>query len=167
MPVVLPISGTRKAGVEPSKEYPGLTKLGAEEYKDKVDAAVQQLSARGSSARRTRSQVLVLLHDREPSHTATLVKQWAEQKVLKLVLLPASCPDLTPMDATFFGSVTSAWQRRCLQEQTPWPQRATLFMELLQQTSPEPHIQHWRRALDACVAEHGGHIERRLQKRGH
>lgn len=165
-PVVLPLSGTKDAGVEPSKDYSPLTKLGMEEYKDNVEPAFAELGNLHGEGVRTRGQARVLLHDRDPSHKGWVPKQWAEQKGIKVVLLPEASPDLTPLDASFFGSVHTRWRKECLEKKLGWPDRALLFKQLLEETDPDRHIQHWLRAVRACVQERGGHVERRSSRRG-
>ena len=164
-PVVLPISGTHDAGVQPSRAYPPLVQLGMEEYKDKVVRALTTLGCMQDGALLSRGHKFVLLHDRDPSHQGSVFKQWQEEVGLKVVVLPPSCPDLTPMDATFFGSVMMQWRRGYIQNKLGWLDKVQLFMELLQKTLPGLHIEHWQAAVKACVQERGGHVERRLGRR--
>lgn len=162
---MVPISGTHDAGVEPGQAYPGRAKLGMVEYRDTVVYALDKLGCMAHGKLKKKGQGFVLLHDRDPSHKGGVFKQKAQELGLKVVLLPASSPDLTPMDATFFGSVVTAWRRQCLEKKLGWPARVKLFMKLLHKEKAEPHIQHWKAAVHACVQERGGHVERRLGRR--
>lgn len=166
-PVVLPISGTHKAGMVPAQSYRPLTRLGAKEYIDTTKSALVELSGGSRAGPRTRGRPLVLLHDREPSHKAKLFCDWAAAEGLQVVLLPAHCPDLTPLDATFFGTVMVRWRKRCIEANLAWNERAALFVRLLKEQSCEAHIMHWRRALEACISELGGHVEHSVRKRVH
>lgn len=164
-PVVLPLTGTKDAGVQVSGNWAPCSKLGMKEYTARVEEALQKLSSLGGPAAGIRDCPLVLLHDRDPAHTGSVFLQWAEQEGLKVVLLPPSCPDLTPMDASFFGTVNRRWLLECHQKGVPWPQKALLFKKLLEEGDPDDHIRHWQAAVRACILERGGHVERRLGRK--
>jgi len=151
--------------MDPAQSYSPLTRLGAKEYSDTTKSALEKISGGSRGGPGTRSRPLVLLHDRDPSHKAKLFRGWAADKGLQLVLLPPHCPDLTPLDATFFGSVMLAWHKQCIEGKLAWSERVALFVRLLKQQSCEAHIKHWKRALEACISELGGHVERSVRKR--
>lgn len=117
--VVLPLTGTKDAGVQVSGDYAPCSKLGMTEYTARVGEALAKLTTLHGPATGTRDCPLVLLHDRDPAHTGSEFLEWAQQKDLKVVLLPRSCPDPTPMDATFFGTVSQRWQTQCKEEKLP------------------------------------------------
>lgn len=95
-PVVLPLTGTKDAGVPVSDEWAPRRRLGMTEYTARVKEALAELGLKDGPAAGTRGAPLVLLHDRDPAHTGSIFLQWAEQKGFKVVQLPRSCPDLTP-----------------------------------------------------------------------
>lgn len=163
--VALPLTGTKDAGVEVSGDYPAHSKLGMEEYKDRVQEALAKLTTLDGPAAGTRDCNLVLLHDRDLAHTGSVFTDYAEQRGLKVVLLPPSCPDLTPMDATFFGSVSRRWALQTYEKGLGWPGKAQHFKKLLEEEVPEDHIKHWQAAVHACIQERGGHVERRLGRK--
>lgn len=171
--VAIPITGTRRAPFTPTREFKkddGTTfdAMGGKEYSSVVKSALPQLSSPSRSrCSSMRGQVSVLLHDRDPSHTSSLVKAMAEEEGLKIVTLPSHCPDLTPHDATFLGCVKREWHRRCVEGRLPWGERAQLFLQLLQNQDPSPHILRWKRSLHACIEAEGAHIERQLQRKCH
>lgn len=148
-----------------SGRFAPFKKLGMKEYTARVRKALKTLSTLDGPAAGTRACPLVLLHDRDPAHKGGVFKRWAEKKGLKVVLLPPSCPDLTPMDASFFGTVSRRWQVQCIRQGLPWPQRALLFKQLLEEEPPGDHLRHWQAAVHACIQERGGHIERRLGRK--
>lgn len=140
--------------------------MGGEEYSDLVVAAHDLLSGPSAGGTSTEGSVAkVLVHDRDPSHRAHVTTAACERIGLKNVLLPTHCPDLTPHDATFLGCVKNAWYRKCCEQQLDWASRQRVFLSLIMEQDPNPHIERWERVLQACIDEKGGHIERRMQKR--
>jgi hypothetical protein len=151
--------------VQVSGDYEGYSKMGMNEYTARVGEALAKLTTLDGPAAGTRDCPLVLLHDRDPAHTGGDFLRWAQQEDLKVVLLPPSCPDLTPIDASFFGTVTQRWQKERIEKNLPWPERALRFKQLLEGEEPDNHIRHWQAAVHACIQERGGHVERRLGRK--
>lgn len=101
----------------------------------------------------------MLLHDRDTSHNNKLVTESAADMGLTLVTLPTHCPDLTPLDATFFGTVKEKWRDQCYRGQLTWSDRCALFLKLLKEEDVDAHLYDWKDRLDRCIAAGGGHIE--------
>jgi transposase len=53
-----------------------------------------------------------LLHDKAPSHNATIVKQFLAERKVTVIGHPPYSPDLAPTDYFLFGKVKSQWKER-------------------------------------------------------
>jgi hypothetical protein len=135
------------------------------EYASVLRQCLQRLRfpERGGPSTRACSPA-VLLHDRDPAHTSLVCRAAAKEEGVLIKLLPSSSPDLTPLDASFFGAIATKWRRQCVQQRLTWHDRAKLFWDLLHSEDPEPHLQRWVQALKACVRTGGGHIEREIRR---
>jgi hypothetical protein len=164
-PVVLPVTGTKNATVSPEGKWmkpngERYDALGATEYEWVIKRAIKRLQPphAGVSGNTRASAVKVLLHDRDSSHTNSLVKESAAEMGLTIVTMPTHCPDLTPLDATFFGTVKREWRLGCYRKHLPWSERCDLFLKLLEEQDVDAHLNGWVKRLDACIAADGGHI---------
>lgn len=148
------------------KEEKKYVKLGAQEYMEDISAAVPQLRSRDPVVRGLRSSTpIVLVHDEATPHKAQKVKDFAANfspVPIRLIELPPASPDLTPCDSCFFSAVKNEWQRRTVGRNMSWEKRVQLALRLTAQQSPDNFIKELPLRWKACVAEKGGHIERRL-----
>lgn len=150
-------------GGKKKKKY---VKLGHQEYMEYISAAVPQLRSRDPVVGGLRSSTpVVLVHDEATPHKAKKVKELAANFTpvpIRLIELPPASPDLTPCDSCFFAAVKNEWQRRTVGRGMSWEERAQLALRLTAQQSPDSFIKELPLRWKACVAEKGGHIERRL-----
>lgn len=152
---------------EPDKKY---VKMGSQEYMDSLTAAIPQLRNREPIVGGLRTATpVVVVHDEATPHTAKTVKEFAanfKPMPIRLIELPTASPDLTPCDSTFFAVVKNEWQRqtvgRGMCNSMSWEERCQLALKLTSEQSPDKFIKEIPLRWQACVAEKGGHIERRL-----
>lgn len=170
-PAVTVITGTRFAAVSPAQKYMTVKNtpykaMGGREYSNLLDASHAALSGPPSGGASTRGTLAkVLLHDRDPSHRSRAAAATCDRLGLKNVMLPTHCLDLTPHDATFLGCVKNAWELRCCEGKLNWLERQRLFLSMLNQQDPNPHIERWERVLQACIDKKGEHIECRIKRK--
>lgn len=177
-PVVIILTGSNYEGMEPVAEYtytstgkghPVLQykSMSAIEYQAAGDTAIPQLTTRDSNREGLRgSGPLWLLQDEGRPHTAFSTTVWAAEykaRPLHLITLPTHSPDLTPMDAGFFGTVKTQWNRECKAERLSWAESCNRALKILRTTNPAKYIKEMPLRWNACQDVGGGHIEARLK----
>lgn len=167
--VVVPVSSSRYDGFVKSNQYftverKPATGLTGAEYVDIVQNHLFGSSSRGTlPGVTTRSGRTILVHDRDPSHTADLFRGYAATHRLDVELMPPRSPDLSPLDSGFFGAVKTKWEREVKAQRLGWTQGVLRFIELLKQQDPAPFINHIPMCLEACKRANGWHIEEQLK----
>lgn len=178
LPVVITLTGSKYEGMEPLPEYyypstiegqPGLQykALSAIEYQATADEAIPKLTTRDSKREGLRGRgPLWLLQDEGRPHTALSTTVWAaayQARPLHLITLPTHSPDLTPMDANFFGTVKAQWNRERKAERLSWAESCNRALKILRNTDPAKYIKEMPLRWKACQDVRGGHIEARLK----
>jgi hypothetical protein len=171
IPAMYAVTGTCFALVQPAARYKKAsgeyyTSLPGVEYSRLVDAARGALSGPAAGGASTKgSQPRVILHDLASPHTPKCTASKIAGLGMKEVRLPTHCPDLCVHDATFLGTVMSAYQKACCEKQLTWAEKQRLFISLVLDTNPSPHIDRWVKVLQACIDMRGGHVERSMKRR--
>jgi hypothetical protein len=138
------------------------TKMSAEEYSD----FLRHISAQVRSMRPAseRSKPVVILHDRDPSHTSVLVQTFCAENNIVAALLPPRSPDLSPPDYGVFGGVKGQWRKEAHNKQllstSHWLEACRLFDALLDSSNYQGAMRALPARLDACIRCNGSHFER-------
>lgn len=176
--MALPATGTDFPSMQPlpayykpsreGKEPEQYVRMSAIEYQAGIKEAVPLLTKRDGKREGLRtSRTLWLLQDEGRPHTALSTATFArnfQSRGLQLVTLPTHSPDLTPMDAGFFGTVKREWFRRVKRDRLDWDQSCLLALKLLRETNPDNYITEMPLRWQACEEVRGGHIEARLKE---
>jgi hypothetical protein len=152
-------------GFAPQKQYSNdggtlHTGLCANEYQD---AAVECVVNPGKRRTRAATGQVVLVHDRDPSHSAAVEKTLASHNVTVLKMAARS-PDLSPLDSGYWGIAKTKLRKKAVEEHLAWHERCKLFIEILKQTPHDKFIQEIPLRLQACIAANGWHIEDELKR---
>jgi hypothetical protein len=143
-------------------------KFSAPEYQAGLAWAIPQLTIHDSRKGGLRSsRPLVLVQDKDPAHIAHSTAAFCAKlapRPLHLITLPTTSPDLTPMDAGFFGTVKGRWNRMAQKNKLPWAERCRLALKLLEEEDPEKYIREMPLRWQACEEVRGGHIEAKLKQ---
>jgi hypothetical protein len=181
-PVVIMLTGTECRAFNPKKVYvhakddaarkkkwhagDPMSGLGAEEYIDVLDEALQLLGYKGGPS--TRSQPVVVWQDKSPAHTAGVVPEWLESKGLEEVRLPTCSPDLDPLDYGVFGAAKAHMNRWQWEQHLPWDDCCDKFLNYLRKLdSVEAVLQEVPLRLEACIKANGNHFDAALHELKH
>lgn len=108
----------------------------------------------------SRASKLMLVHDRDPSHTSTVFAAFASEFKFTAELLPAKAPDLSPLDFGFFPNVKKEWEKTVQKCRLGWEDQCKLLVDLLSKASPDKYILSIPRRIKRCIEKRGKHFEK-------
>lgn len=121
------------------------------------------LGDRSNRAGRRQGPVKLVL-DRDSVHLNQRFKAFSKQHGMKVLFLPAKAPDLDPLDYGIFGTVKTAFEKRCFSGrqsgQLSWEEQCQILIEMLEAVNPDFTIAALPGRIQQCIAAGGGHFER-------
>ena len=121
------------------------------------------LSHRSNRAGRRQGPVKLVL-DRDSVHLNKRFKAFGKEHGMKVLFLPTKAPDLDPLDYGIFGTVKTAFEKRCFSGrqsgQLSWEQQCQILIEMLEAVNPDSTIAALPDRIQRCIAAGGGHFER-------
>lgn len=139
--------------------------LCGEEYTDIIRELLEEHGVHEEEQMITRSATDVcLLHDRDPSHQSAVFREFANKSRITVRQLPPGSPDLSPLDAGFFGTVKKRHADQVAREHMGWDKSCKQMEELLSKEPADPYIQELPLRWQACKESKGWHIEAKLRE---
>jgi hypothetical protein len=134
--------------------------LRAEEMADILISYLKHVRQERQLAGPQRQVPKVLVVDRDPSHTSSVLKPICDAEGITLLHLPPRAHDLQPLDSHFFGQVKAKHDTWCTNNCGASTQQVSDYLhELLRTMSPDASIEDYELKLDACIASRGGQFE--------
>ena len=109
----------------------------------------------------SRASKLMLVHDRDPSHTSTAFAAFASKFKFTAELLPAKAPDLSPLDFGLFPNVKKEWEKTVQKCRLGWEDQCKLLVDLLSKASTDNYILSIPRRIKRCIDKRGKHFEKK------
>jgi hypothetical protein len=106
----------------------------------------------------------IFQQDGAPAHTARITQDWLHTNCADFIAKnewPPNSPDLNPLDYHIWGAMLEAYQKLDQKPSTSEELRTTLqkIWDDLPQVPVAKALQNFRKRLQACVKEAGGHFE--------
>ena len=160
--VVRPVGGTTKnTGLQPAvvfnKQDGTIAKsFGGEEHLDFLKLIFEEIYQTREAS--SQGPSLALVHDRDPAHHDTRVKEYLEKRRIENCMLPARSPDLDPLDYCVFGHCKRSvgrWDTTSLQG---FNDKCRALIKHLQSLDAEVQTAGFKARLQRVIDAKGGHI---------
>lgn len=109
----------------------------------------------------SRASQLMLVHDRDPSHTSTAFAAFTSKFKFTVELMPAKAPDLSPLDFGLFPNVKNEWEKTVQKCRLGWEDQCKLLVDLLSKASTDEYILSIPRRIRRCIKKRGKHFEKK------
>lgn len=151
-PIVRQVTGSVIPLLPEPKQY--MTKKGekaksltAGEFQDNILAMCRE-------GAKTRSGIKMVVYDKDRTHS-NAVEEKLEERGVRVIKLSPRSPDLTPLDAAFFGALRKKFGRYCMDHELTFPDQCSAFVRLIEQMSADNSILHMQRVWKEVAAGGG------------
>ena len=128
-----------------------------------VLAAVTSLGNAAGRPLPAATRRVILVQDRDPSHSQALQATLASNGTEALKLPPHS-PSFSTLDSGFWGTVKAKLYKTAAKEQLTWAEQCKLLVQVLRQTLHDNYIEQVMLRLQVCVSAIGYHTEQGLKR---
>jgi hypothetical protein len=128
-----------------------------------VLAAVTSLGNAAGRPLPAATRRVILVQDRDPSHSQALQATLASNGTEALKLPPHSL-SFSTLDSGFWGTVKAKLYKTAAKEQLTWAEQCKLLVQVLRQTLHDNYIEQVMLRLQVCVSAIGYHTEQGLKR---
>jgi hypothetical protein len=111
------------------------------------------------------SEPWVLILDGDRTHHSAEFNTWCEANNVEKIKLPPRSHDLSPPDSHLFAAAKRRFASTLRHGRFPsWAERARRLHKVLEEESPDAHIEDYKLRVLACISADGDRFERQLKE---